>query len=125
VREPALGFETSLLNGSSFLKRIQENLASTWKLPWAPLPAAHAPLQLLDRRRANSLGASQLSSALLHACLGAALLWTVARPPLHPSLPPHGRDSGPLPPSVSPLERHQRPLVVRVDRGGRYAISVK
>jgi hypothetical protein len=98
VREPALGFGASLLNGGSFLKRIQENLASTWKLPWAPLPAAHAPLQLLDRRCANSLSASQLDSALLHACLGAALLWTVARPPLNPSLPPHERDSDPLPP---------------------------
>ena len=101
MREPARGFETSLLNGSSFLKRIQENLASTWKLPWVPLPAAHAPLQLLDRRRANSLGASQLGSALLHASLGAALLWTVARPPLNPSLPPHGRYPGPLPPIAS------------------------
>jgi hypothetical protein len=32
MREQALGLKTSLLNGGSFLKRIQENLRSVWRL---------------------------------------------------------------------------------------------
>jgi len=98
VREPAQGFETSLLNRGSLLKRIQENLASICKLPGAPLPAAHAPLHLLEDGRANSQSASQLGSALLHVCLGAALLAAVAHPALNPPRPSHGSGWTPLPP---------------------------
>jgi periplasmic protein TonB len=98
VREPALGLKTSLLNGGSFLKRIHENLGSIWKLPWAPLPAAHAPLHMLDRRSVNSGRASQLGSALLHVCLCAALLGTAARTPVRPPLPRAEHGWSPLPP---------------------------
>lgn len=97
MREPALGLKTSLSNDGSFLKRIRENLAGICNLPWAPLPAAHAPLHLLDRRRANSESASQVGSALLHVCLCAALLGTVSHPLQRRVPPPPGRDWSPLP----------------------------
>lgn len=81
MREPALGLKTSILNGSSFLKRILENLQSVWKLPYAPMPAAHAPIHLLDERRPPSAPAAQLSSTLVHFLLGAALVWLAIQPP--------------------------------------------
>jgi len=60
MREPALGLKTSLLNGGSFLKRIHENLQSVWRLPWAPLPAAGAPIHpvVLATRREVQWGAT-------------------------------------------------------------------
>ena len=81
MREPALGLKTPVLNGSSFLKRILENLQSVWKLPYAPLPAAHAPIHLLDERRPPNAPAAQLSSTLAHFLLGAALVWLAIQPP--------------------------------------------
>jgi len=77
---PPFRLKTSLLNGSSFLKRIHDNLQSVWKLPWAPLPAVHAPIHLLDERRAPTASAAQLSSTLLHALFGATLVWLAIHP---------------------------------------------
>jgi len=98
VREPALGLKTSLLNGGSFLKRIRENLQSAWRLPWVPLPAAQAPIHLLDESRSYSPSASQIGSTLLHVSICAALLWSVARPLQHPPGPRPESQWGPLPP---------------------------
>lgn len=95
--EPALGLKTSLLNGGSFLKRIHENLISVCNLPWMPLPAAQAPIRLLDDGRSKSPSASQIGSALAHACLCAAFVWTVTRPPQDPLTSRHGRQWSSLP----------------------------
>lgn len=98
MREPALGLKTSLLNGGSFLKRIGENLQSVWRLPWVPVPAACAPIHLLEERRSHSPSASQIGSTLLHVSICAALLWSVARPVQNPPGSHPGREWGPLPP---------------------------
>jgi len=82
MREPALGLKTSLLNGGSFRKRIHENLLSVWRLPRVPLPAVHAPLELLDEQRAYAAPAAQFGSTLVHMLLCAALVWSVAQPSL-------------------------------------------
>jgi TonB family C-terminal domain len=74
MREPALGLKTSLLNGGSFLKRIHENLRSVWRLPWAPLPSAGAPIHLLDERRAWTAPAAHVGSILVHGVLFALIL---------------------------------------------------
>lgn len=74
MHEPALGLKTSLLNGGSFLKRVNENLQSVWTLPWAPLPTAGAPIHLLDERRARTAPAAQIGSVLVHAALIALIL---------------------------------------------------
>jgi len=98
VREPTLGLKTSLWNGGSFLKRVHENLRSVWRLPWAPLPAAHAPIHLLDERRARTVPAAQFGSTLLHLMVCAVLLWLVAQPPNKSSRPQLGdRLTGPIP----------------------------
>jgi len=84
MREPALGLKTSLLNGGSFLKRIHDNLRSVWRLPWAPLPSAGAPLHLLDERRARTAPAAHVGSLLVHGVLFALILaltlWAPKRP---------------------------------------------
>jgi len=72
--------KTSLLNPSSFLERIHDNLRSVWKLRWAPLPAAHAPIHLIDERRAPTASAAQLSSTLLHLIVCSLLLWLAIQP---------------------------------------------
>jgi len=77
---PRFNLKTSLLNGPSFRKRVHDNLRSVWKLRWAPLPAAHAPIHLLDERRATTASAAQLSSTLLHVLLGAPLVWLAVHP---------------------------------------------
>lgn len=77
---PPFSLKTSLSNGSSFIKRVIENLQSIWKLPYAPLPAAHAPIHLLDERRTPTAPAAQLSSTLVHILLGAALVWLAIQP---------------------------------------------
>lgn len=119
MREPALGLKTSLLNGGSFLKRIHENLASVWKLPWAPLPAAHAPIHLLEERRAYSASAPQIGSALLHASICAALLWSVARPLQGPPKPRPEHDWRLLPPPPKALLSSEAGLLGRSgDSGG-------
>ncbi|HEU0368590.1 MAG TPA: TonB family protein [Candidatus Acidoferrum sp.] len=74
MREPALGLKTSLLNGGSFLKRIHENLRSVWRLPWAPIPSAGAPIHLLDERRAWTAPAAHVGSVLVHGVLFALIL---------------------------------------------------
>jgi periplasmic protein TonB len=88
MREPALGLKTSRLNGSSFLKRIHENLQSVWRLPWAPLPAAGAPIHLLDERRERTAPAAQIGSVLVHAALFtlilALTLWAPKRREIDP-----------------------------------------
>lgn len=98
MREPALGLKTSLLNGGSFLERIGENLESVWKLPWAPLPAAHAPIHLLEERRSSSSSKAHIGSTLLHVSICAVLLWSIARPLQNPPGPRPERKWGPLPP---------------------------
>jgi periplasmic protein TonB len=99
MREPALGLKTSLLNGGPFLKRIRENLQSVWRLPWVPLPAAHAPIHLLEeRRRSYSPSTAQIGSTLMHVGICAALLWSIARPLQNPLGPPPELGRGPLPP---------------------------
>jgi len=92
VHEPALGLKTSLLNGGSFLKRIQENLLSVWKLPWAPLPPAHAPIHLLDKERTKPNVSAQAGSVLIHALAFGALIvaftqWTGNRASSSPTVP--------------------------------------
>lgn len=74
VREPALGLKTSLLNGGSFLKRIRENLQSVWRLPWVPLPAAHAPIHLLDDEPKRANAGAQAGSVLIHGLLFGLLI---------------------------------------------------
>jgi hypothetical protein len=66
--------KTSLLNGGSFLKRIHGNLRSVWRLPWAPVPSAGAPIHLLDERRARTAPAAHVGSALVHGVLFALIL---------------------------------------------------
>lgn len=100
MREPALGLKTSLLNGGSFLQRIRENLQSVWKLPWAPLPAASAPIQLLEVRHPRSAPA-QIGSMVVHVLLCTALLWSVARPPVPTAKQIPGTEPRPLPPVPS------------------------
>jgi periplasmic protein TonB len=97
MREPALGLKTSLLNGGSFLKRIRENLLSVWRLPWAPLPAAHAPIHLLDERRTRTAPAAQFGSTLLHMLVFVALLWSLSQSRII-SDPPSRPVLGQLPP---------------------------
>ena len=97
MHEPAIGLKTSLLNGSSLLKRIHENLQSVWRLPWAPLPAAGAPIHLLDERRARTAPAAQIGSTILHVFFFAALLWSLAQPRIL-SDPQSKANWGPLPP---------------------------
>jgi len=122
VREPALGLNTSLLDGGSFLKRIRENLQSVWRLPWVALPAAHAPIRLLDeRRRSCSPSASQIGSTLLHVSVCAALLWSVARPlpdppTPGPDQPGHGWHS--LPTIPKSLLRSETDLLGRRGKSG-------
>src|SRR5690348_13715098 len=110
MHEPAISLKTSLLNGSSLLKRIHENLQSVWRLPWALLPAAGAPIHLLDERHARTAPAAQIGSTILHVFFFAALLWSLAQPRILSdpqskanwgSLPPVpkwllGRDAGSL-----------------------------
>jgi len=97
MREPALGLKTSLLNGSSFLKRILENLLSVWTLPQAALPGATPPIHLLDEGAARTRSAAQLGSTLLHVAACAALIGLT----LHPA----GRNPAPAnPPSFGRLE---------------------
>jgi hypothetical protein len=79
MREPALSFRTSLVNPGSLLERIRENLLSVWRLPWTPLPAARAPIYLLDERRARTAPAAQFGSTLLHMLAFVALLWSLSR----------------------------------------------
>lgn len=97
MREPALGLKTSLLNGGSFLQRIGGNLKSVWKLPWVALPAASAPIFLLDARRARSAPA-QAGSTLLHIVLCGAVLWSVANPPIKTTKGSQGTEPYTLPP---------------------------
>ena len=100
MREPQ-GLKASILNGSSFLKRILENFQSVCKLPYAPLPAAHAPIHLLDERRPPTASAAQLGSTLAHILLGTALVWLAIQPPRigdRPPRPSHG------PNLVSPMQ---------------------
>jgi len=123
VREPALGLNTSLLDGGSFLKRIRENLQSVWRLRWVPLPAAHPPIHLLDERRHSySPSASQIGSTLLHVSVCAALLWSVARP--LPDPPTRGPEQPPgwhsLPTIPKSLLRPEADLLgKRGESGGR------
>ena len=76
---PRFSLKPSLWNGSSFLKRVRDNLQCIF-LPSAPLPAVHAPIHLLDERRAPTASAAQLSSTLLHALFATALVWLAIHP---------------------------------------------
>jgi protein TonB len=118
MREPALGLKTSLLNGSSFLKRIHENLLSVWRLPWVPLPVVHAPILLLDEQCAHTAPAAQFGSTLVHMLLCAGLLWSVAQPSLKTT-----RDSAGPQPHLPPVPKwlvtsNAGALGLRGDSGG-------
>jgi periplasmic protein TonB len=117
---PPFSLKTSLSNGSSFLKRIIENFHSVWKLPYAPLPAAHAPIHLLDERRPPTAPAAQLSSTLAHILLGAAVVWLAIQPPRTGDRPNPRPSHGPnLIPALKWLQNSDTGhLGIRGDSGG-------
>jgi len=93
----ARGFEFIPSQQSSLPKRIRENLESVWKLPFVPLPAAQAPIHLLELQRERAYSKAQFGSTCLHAVIIGALIFGVLRPPQidknGPSNKPPGIDS--------------------------------
>lgn len=79
MREPALGLKTSLLNGGSCLQRIGENLKSVWRLPWVPLPAANAPIHLLEENPRKTIVGAQAGSITLHLLAFGVLILAFTR----------------------------------------------
>jgi len=84
MRDPALGFGSSLSRQPSFWKRVRENLLSLWTLPRVALGAKHAangvPLHLLDDRREKASLTAQAGSTCLHILIFVAVAYAITHP---------------------------------------------
>jgi periplasmic protein TonB len=84
MRDPALGFASSLSRQPSFWKRIRENLPSLWTLPRVALGAKHAangaPIHLLDDRCEKASLTAQAGSTCLHVLIFVALAYAMTHP---------------------------------------------
>jgi TonB family protein len=84
MREPALGFDSSLSSPSSLLKRIRENLLSVWTLPHVVLAGRHAAngalIHLLEEHRQRTRLTGQAGSMFLHGIICAVLIYAAFHP---------------------------------------------